>query len=398
VFGVGVEQVLGFYIRGDYDLDELTLIGREERSYYYAGGARVAMRVGDGGGAVVYYLHADHLGSTSLATDYSGQEVTGSRTLYYPYGEQRWSASGGTLPTDFTYTGQRADSYTQLIHMGARWYDAQIGRWISADTIVPEPGNPQDLNRYSYVRNSPLNLVDPSGHCGGNILTGETYCPGPNTLTVDGNLGTQAGPIYGPHELPWKYDQRQAARRAAFAEEKNARVREAEYKAATAINASFLLINGVGGPLATAQGIPAVDAPRVRDGYGGLYYPQEQVTMAAFVDDSPAKPGGYRARFIEAHGEPPFGEWEVHHPLAQRYRPPLEAAGYDIHDPKYTRAVMTKPFNMHADLTKEQAAWHNWYVRTYGSQPAAEDIVLQTNILNEFYQGYFWPGPVASIP
>jgi hypothetical protein len=41
VFGVGVEQVLGFYIRGDYDLDELTLIGREERSIYYAGGARV---------------------------------------------------------------------------------------------------------------------------------------------------------------------------------------------------------------------------------------------------------------------------------------------------------------------------------------------------------------------
>jgi RHS repeat-associated protein len=113
---------------------------------------------------VVYFLHADHLGSTSLATDDSGQEVDGSRTLYYPYGEQRWSASGGTLPTDFTYTGQRADSYTQLIHMGARWYDGYLGRWISPDTIVPEPGNPQDLNRYSYVRNSPLNFIDPSGH------------------------------------------------------------------------------------------------------------------------------------------------------------------------------------------------------------------------------------------
>jgi hypothetical protein len=50
--------------------------------------------------------------------------------------------------------------------MGDRWYDAQLGRWISADTIVPEPGNPQSLNRYSYVYNNPLKFVDPSGHSG----------------------------------------------------------------------------------------------------------------------------------------------------------------------------------------------------------------------------------------
>ena len=48
--------------------------------------------------------------------------------------------------------------------MGARWYDAALGRWLSADTLVPKPENPQSLNRYAYVRNSPLNLVDPSGH------------------------------------------------------------------------------------------------------------------------------------------------------------------------------------------------------------------------------------------
>jgi hypothetical protein len=48
--------------------------------------------------------------------------------------------------------------------MGARWYDAYIARFVSADTIVPDPGNPQDLNRYAYVRNSPLRFIDPSGH------------------------------------------------------------------------------------------------------------------------------------------------------------------------------------------------------------------------------------------
>ena len=50
--------------------------------------------------------------------------------------------------------------------MGARWYDAQIGRWISADTIIPGFTNPQNLNRYSYVTNNALRYVDPSGHQG----------------------------------------------------------------------------------------------------------------------------------------------------------------------------------------------------------------------------------------
>jgi hypothetical protein len=48
--------------------------------------------------------------------------------------------------------------------MGARWYDAQLGRWISADTIVPDPVNPQSLNRYSYVNNNPIKYIDPTGH------------------------------------------------------------------------------------------------------------------------------------------------------------------------------------------------------------------------------------------
>ncbi len=46
----------------------------------------------------------------------------------------------------------------------ARWYDAQLGRFVSADTLVPSPGNPQSLNRFAYVVNNPLALVDPSGH------------------------------------------------------------------------------------------------------------------------------------------------------------------------------------------------------------------------------------------
>ena len=51
-----------------------------------------------------------------------------------------------------------------LIYMNARYYLPQIGRFVSPDTIVPEPGNPQSYNRYAYTNNNPINNTDPSGH------------------------------------------------------------------------------------------------------------------------------------------------------------------------------------------------------------------------------------------
>lgn len=84
---------------------------------------------------------------------------------YYPYGDC-WQ-SQGTTPTDKKFTGQRLDS-TGLYYYGARYYDPTIGRFISADTFVPDFVNPQSLNRYSYCLNNPLKYIDPTG------LYGET--------------------------------------------------------------------------------------------------------------------------------------------------------------------------------------------------------------------------------
>ncbi len=58
-----------------------------------------------------------------------------------------------------------------------------LGRFVSADTIIPNPANPQSFNRYTYVLNSPLNLIDPTGH-------GEE-CPDPEACESSPDPTTQ---------------------------------------------------------------------------------------------------------------------------------------------------------------------------------------------------------------
>jgi RHS repeat-associated protein len=140
---------------------QITATQRITKTYYSAGSQLIAMRVITSGGNALYFLHGDHLGSTSLTTDSSGSVV--ARQLYDAWGNLRVKGTG--LPTDVGYTGQRFDSYIKLVQMGARWYDPEIGRWLSPDTIVPDPSNPQSLNRFGYVYNNPLKHIDPSGHC-----------------------------------------------------------------------------------------------------------------------------------------------------------------------------------------------------------------------------------------
>ena len=128
-------------------------------SYFSFGGQRVAMRHG----SAVHWLHGDHLGSASLTTNITGLIVSEMR--YYPFGETRWVS--GTIPTDKLFTGQRELGGLGLYDYNARMYSPSLGRFISADTIVPRAGDPQALNRYAYARNSPMMRVDPTGQSDG---------------------------------------------------------------------------------------------------------------------------------------------------------------------------------------------------------------------------------------
>ncbi len=127
----------------------------EVTKYYEFNGQRIARRQ-DG---VLTYLHTDHLGSTLLATNSSGTMVGEHR--YRAYGSSR---GGDELATDHRFTGQKLDG-TGLYYYNARYYDPEIGAFISPDTLVPDPTNLLDYNRYSYVRGNPLKYTDPTGHC-----------------------------------------------------------------------------------------------------------------------------------------------------------------------------------------------------------------------------------------
>jgi RHS repeat-associated protein len=92
-----------------------------------------------------------------------------------PWGEQRYPTGAPTLPTRRQFTGQINDSEIGLYFYNARYYSSAIGRFLSADTIVPDPNDPQQLNRYAYGLNNPVKYTDPTGHdvdCG----NGDSQC------------------------------------------------------------------------------------------------------------------------------------------------------------------------------------------------------------------------------
>jgi RHS repeat-associated protein len=127
--------------------------------YIWANDTRVATVATNG---TVHYWHGDHLGSFSVITDSTGAKV--QALTYYPYGDVRTNVSGTPVNVPYKFTGQELDFSSNLYFYESRYYHAIFGRFISPDTLVGRPGDPQDLNRYAYARNNPLIYTDPTGH------------------------------------------------------------------------------------------------------------------------------------------------------------------------------------------------------------------------------------------
>jgi len=163
---------VGVRVEGSGTIKETTYIGslyeieqsgsdKKIKKHIFAGSTRVCTLTKDEtqGTETAAYYHGDHLGSSNVITDANGQLV--QYCEYTPYGTL--ARNEGTNITNYKFTGKELDS-TGLYYYGARYYDPEIGRFITADTIVPGPFNPQTLNRYSYCDNNPINYVDPTGH------------------------------------------------------------------------------------------------------------------------------------------------------------------------------------------------------------------------------------------
>ncbi len=117
------------------------------------------------GGQVASY-HADGLGSVTGLSDGSQTLVEG--TTYTSFG--RLARSGGVAGNPYAYTGREWEPELGLHYYRARYYDPEAGRFLSRDPIGLRAG---DANLYAYVRNDPINRIDPDGQ---NILTRGYYC------------------------------------------------------------------------------------------------------------------------------------------------------------------------------------------------------------------------------
>jgi len=114
----------------------------------------------------ITYTHQDVLGSTVLLTDEAGKVV--QKYKYDVFGSL--TGKTGLAETKYLYTGQEYDFESELYYYNARYYNPQLGRFISRDEFAGKDGDSVSKNRYVYVKNNPFKYVDPSGKILDTIL------------------------------------------------------------------------------------------------------------------------------------------------------------------------------------------------------------------------------------
>ncbi|MBU7038656.1 MAG: hypothetical protein HXS52_12060 [Theionarchaea archaeon] len=164
--------------------------------YIYGPTGRLAKRTTVDEESNIFYYSGDHLGSTRLATDESRNIIVA--VAYRPFGEV--STQEGT--EYYTFTGKELDE-TGLYYYGARYYDPDLGRFITRDSLIGHVSNPQSLNRFAYCQNNPLSYTDPWGESykptepciegGGDVdepeITGDPVYGGNGVITIPTSEG-----------------------------------------------------------------------------------------------------------------------------------------------------------------------------------------------------------------
>jgi RHS repeat-associated protein len=150
----GIEVSLRRFVWCDNDLcEERDAAGAITRRFFEQG-----MKVEIGPATGAFFYTRDHLGSIGELSDSSGN--VRARYAYDPYG--RRTKLSGDMETDFGFAGMFWSAAAALSLTHFRAYDPELGRWLSRDPL-PMAEVEEGLNLYAYVRNNPVNLMDPLG-------------------------------------------------------------------------------------------------------------------------------------------------------------------------------------------------------------------------------------------
>jgi RHS repeat-associated protein len=104
-----------------------------------------------------YYMH-DGLGSVRQLVDTTGQIET--NYAYDPFGVP---VMGGDGSNAYQFTGEAWDAEVELLYLRARYYQPEVGRFITRDPLRANLRVAQSFNRYIYTANNPVNKADPAG-------------------------------------------------------------------------------------------------------------------------------------------------------------------------------------------------------------------------------------------
>ena len=155
---------LGNEVLREYQVDNGDELNRWKwtKDYVYAGSKLLASESPGG----IRHYHVDHLGTTRVITDAAGTSLSATPYEYFPFGDEATPEP----PNDerFRFTGHERDINDPLKpdYMHARYYyrGGSAGKFLSVDPAKDwDPKRPQGWNLYSYVRNNPIKLVDPTG-------------------------------------------------------------------------------------------------------------------------------------------------------------------------------------------------------------------------------------------
>lgn len=165
-------------------IEETNANGQVIADYIYLGKWPLAMVAPAAGQEQIYFYHNDHLGTPGYMTDQSKNVVwTGS---FDPFGNV--VSVSGSITNNLRFSGQYFDKETGLNYNGNRYYDPGIGRYLRPDPIGLLGG----MNRYVYVQNNPVNLIDPTGLWAA-VLSGTLMGVDISRTVYDSNLGWWPG-------------------------------------------------------------------------------------------------------------------------------------------------------------------------------------------------------------